>query len=230
MGILSSLFGGGKQRQDPATVFGPQVGPLSQLFGQAGGLANQQLGQVGPFAQQLSGQLGQQGQDFLGGLGQGAGQQLNQFMGPGFANQQLGALNQFSLQNLRGALGQVDQNAIGSGGFGGTAQGLAQGEAIGQANTAFNLAGAGILQNDLARQQQAATAQAGLQAQSGLGGLGQLGGLFDLGLSGFSAAFNPLLQAGAVIGQPTVLGGGGQQKNQGGIIPGLSGMFSPIKL
>ena len=158
----------------------------NQLFGAAGNIAQGQLGQVGQFGQQFS-------QDLVG-QGQGG---LNTLFGaadPNVLNQQLGALNQFSQQNLRGSLGQIGQNAIGSGGFGGTAQGLAQGEAIGQSNTAFNLGASQLIGN----QQQ-------LAQQGAAQGLGALGGLVNLGLGGFNAEFQPLQNLAQLLGPATVL-------------------------
>ncbi len=159
---------------------------LQSLYSQAAGLADQQRGLIGPQAQQLR-------QNLLGAGGQGLQTLLNA-NSPQVQQQQLSALNQFSQQNLRGSLGQVDQNALGSGGFGGTAQGLAQGEAIGQSNTAFNLGASQIL-----GQQQ----QLGLQGAQA--GLQSLGGLFDLGLAPFSSQFQPLQQFAQLLGGPTVL-------------------------
>lgn len=234
MGFFQDLFGGSEQQSQSTSqqqVASFQQPFLQQQFGAAQQLAQQQAGPIGQQAFPLAEQLSGQGQQLLSGLGQGAGQQLNQFISPdsGFADQQIGALGQLLQRNLSQSLGQVSQQAVGSGGFGGSRQGLAQGTAIGDTQLAFGAGAADILQGDVQRRQAAATSQAGLQAGSALGGLESLQGLFNLGLSGFGAQFAPLQAAAGIIGGPIIEGQSqstGSGTSSGGVIPGLSGLFS----
>ena len=216
MGFLDTVFGG--QKSSPSSVFNADF--FKQLQGQAGGLATEQMGQVGPFAQQMAGQLGQQGQQFLGQLGQ-AGQQISPFLDQSFANQQVGALGGMLNRNLQTNLQGINAGSVAAGGAGSGRQGLAQGQAIGDTQLAFGAGASDILSQDLARRGNLAMGQAGIQAQSAMGGLGSLNPLMELGLSGFGAAFNPLMQASQVAGgSPTVLGGGSSASN---------GMLAPIQ-
>lgn len=218
MGFGSKLFGGSKS--SPATVWGPQADFLKTLYGDAQAVAGAQMGQIGGVAHPLSQGLLGQGQQFLGGLGGGAGQQLNPFMGPGFAEQQIGSLQSLLNRNLEQNLTGLSSNAIHLGGTSNARLGLAQGQAIGDTQLALQAGASDIMQNDLMRQQQAAQAQAGLQAQSGLGGLSQLQGLFNLGMSPYGAEFGPLQALSGILGQPTVLGGG--SSSQRGITQGMN--------
>ena len=232
MGFLTELFGGSERQQttQSSTFLSPFQQPfLQQQFQSAQNLAQ---AQAGPISQQAFGsaqQLGQQGQDFLGGLGSQAGGQLDPFIGQGPTQQQIGSLGDLLQRNLGQSLGQVNQQAVGSGGFGGARQGLAQGQAIGDTQLAFGAGTAQILGQDVQRRQDAALGQAGIQGQTALGGLGSLQSLFNLGLSPFGAQFQPLQQAANVIGGPireTQATGQATGTGTPGIIPGLAGTTS----
>ena len=232
---------------------------LQFLRSQGAGIAGQQLGPGGPgdVGRNLGQQLSGAGQDLLGQLqaggagqlssqqlqeqaaqqaiaGQGAGQDfLTQRLSGGnpFLNQQIQALGadigqQFREQILPGIRG----NAVTVGGLGGGRGQIAEGLAAQRSQQTFGSLSAGLRQQDLAQQQQAATSLAQLQQQGQLGGgalagqsaaqqgqfaqagLGQLGGLFNLGLAPFGAQFQPLQSLQGLVGQPTVLS---QQQQQG---------------
>ena len=82
-----------------------------------------------------------------------------------------------------------------------------------------------ILQQDFARQQQAAGQQGLLQNQANLGGLSQLGGLFDLQQGGLLGQFGGLGSQQALVGAPTVLNQLREKtiKAQGGAVQGIFG-------
>ena len=219
MGALTALFGGSKGTTDPSFIDPQQQAFLQQL--QSGGLSLQQLLQ-GQF-QGLGGvaqQLGQQGQGFLGQLGQ-AGSQLGQFIGPGTTQAQIegvtGVAQNFLEQNLnqiRGGANQVGQ-------FGGSRQAVTEGAATGQAAAGLGGIVAQILGTDIQRRQDAAGQQGQQQlfgAQAGLGGLGQLFGLAQGGLTG---QFGGLGILQGLLGQATVLGGGGQTSTSPNIFSSL---------
>ena len=228
MGVLDSLFGGSQQTTQPGFVDPTQQAFLQQLF--AGGLGLQQ--QLQPQFQQLGGiaqQLGQQGQGFLGQLGQ-AGSQLGQFIGPGTTQAQIegvtGQVQNFLDIQQSGIRGQANL----AGGFGGSRQAVEAGAATGQAAAGLGGIISQILGTDIQRRQDAASQQGQQQlfgAQAGLGGLGQLFGLAQGGLTG---QFGGLGILQGLLGPATVLGGGGQQSSQKGIIPGLASLaqaFNP---
>ena len=79
-----------------------------------------------------------------------------------------------------------------------------------------------MMQQDLMRQQQAATSQAGIQAQTGMGGMAQLGSMFNLGMSPFQAQWQPLQNQAGLIGDANILSQGTKTSQEsGGIITGL---------
>ncbi|GAG27115.1 unnamed protein product, partial [marine sediment metagenome] len=127
-GILADL-----RRQGQGIQQGQNApGGIDQLFGLAGG-------------------LGQQGQGFLGGLGQ-AGQQLDQFMGSGFAQQQLGGLTNLINRNLsENQLPMLQRGATASGTLGGGRQAVSEGIAMRGANENLFNFGGDLLQQDLMR-------------------------------------------------------------------------------
>ena len=174
-----NLLNGGSQTDNFQSVDLNQQPFLDQVrlagqntFNQFGG-RQQHSGLVN--AQNLS----QQGQGLLGQLGSGAGQQLNQFTGEGFAGQQIDALSGILNRNLGLGLNDISSQFGQAGTTGSRAQVTGE-TALGDTQLALAAGSADILQGDLARRQQAAGLQAGLQTQSALGGLGQLGGLFNL--------------------------------------------------
>ena len=221
---------------------------LNFLRGQGGQIAQQQLGAGGPGAAGgvLGRNLSTQGQGFLGQLQQGAGGQLGSQQlqaqaaqqaiagqGPGadFLTQRLTSENPFlnqAIQSLGQDIGQQFQeqvlpgirgSAVQVGALGGGRAQIAEGLAAQRSQQTFGSLAAGLRQQDLAQQQQAAfglqqgalqggalagqgAAQQGQFAQAGLG---SLGGLFNLGLAPFGAQFQPLQQLSGLVGQPTVL-------------------------
>jgi hypothetical protein len=205
MSFLNDLFGGSESSQ--SSYIAPQQLPYLQNLWRG---AQNQL----PGIQGQVGQYQQQGNQFLGNLGQ-VGQNLNPYMGSGFADQQISGLQNLLNRNFsENLLPGISQGANAAGQLGGSRQGVAQGIAArGTQEALFNGAG-NFLQADLARQQQAATAQGGLQNQAGSIGLQSLPGLLNLGLS-------PLASLSQIIGSPTVLGES-QSYQTNGIIPGLA--------
>lgn len=225
MGLMSSLFGGSKTVNNPATVYGAQQPYLQDVWGGAQSLAGQQQGQIGPFAAELSQQLGQQGQGFMQGLGQGAGQQLNPFINNSMVAPQIGALGGLLNRNLQQGLAGITDQGIAAGGIGSARSGMAAGQALGDTQLAYGSGVADILGQDVLRRQSAAGQQAGIQASSALGGLSQLGGLYNLGMQPFQSQWLPGLMQSQITGSPTVLGGGGTSTQQGGIIPGIGSLM-----
>ncbi|GAG20947.1 unnamed protein product, partial [marine sediment metagenome] len=222
---FGGIFGGGENKQNPSFVDPAQAPFLDWLRTQGQDIAQGQMGAggQGDFANQLGGQLMGQGQQFLGGL-QNAGNQLNQFMGPGFMQQQIGALGQATQQNFGDLLGQIGGGASMSGGFGGTRQGVAEGVGLSRANTSFQQGVGNIMQQDLGRRQNAALGQAGIQNQANMGGIQGANSLFNLGMAPFQSQFAPLTNFANLVGQPTVLGGGGVDFQTPGILGGFGNL------
>ncbi len=221
---------------------------LNFLRGQGAGLAQQQLGAGGPgdVGQRLGQQLGGVGTRLLDQLQLGAGGQLSsqqlqqqaanqaiQGIGPGadflsqrvsgdnpFLNQQIQALGQDIGQQFREqVLPGIRGSAVQVGALGGGRAQIAEGLAAQRSQQTFGSLAAGLRQQDLAQQQQAAfglqqgALQGGALAGQGVAqqgqfaeaGLGNLGGLFNLGLAPFGAQFQPLQAFGGLLGGPTVL-------------------------
>ena len=176
------------QNTTQQAIFAPQQGGLESLFSAAGDLfQNQQAAQTASGFQQ-AGQLSAAGQNFLGGTqaladprSQIAAQEASLASG-------LGNLFQNQLNPA------ISSNAINAGGFGGSRQGVAQGQAIGQLGQAYT-EGLGDI-----------TARANQQALGAQGqGIASLGSLFDMGMAGYNNAWNPLQQYQSLLGAPTVL-------------------------
>ncbi len=228
-----------------------QQGQIGQLFGQSQGLLNQGQDFLGGIqgTQQGLGQFGgagfgqgQGGIDALAGIasGQNPAAQALQAQATGqnpFLQQQIGQLGEDITRQFERGIGATNAAAVGAGQLGGGRQGVAQG-LLGESATRQFAQGATQLRNqDLGRQQQAATSllgaqgaagqalgglgqQQGLgnqqaalqgllgQGQLGLGGLGQLQGQFNLGFSPFEAQFSPLQNFASILGGPTVLSEG----------------------
>ena len=175
---------GSESAQD---VYAPQAGPLGELYG---GVSTA-LGQAGDFARSagnVAQPLRAAGSEFLGNLGQ-LGDPSGQIAAQ-TASLQSGLGDLFSNEinpALRGG-------AIGAGGLGSSRAGLAQGAAAGQIGDAFTR-GLGDIH---ARANQGALA-------ANTAGIGSLGGLYDLGMARQNAAWAPLMQAGGILGGPSVL-------------------------
>ncbi|MCP4169330.1 MAG: hypothetical protein GY758_01000 [Fuerstiella sp.] len=201
------IIGGNKSdqhQQSTSQISAEQLPYLQNLWGQGQDLANQQMGNIGQESMRLSGGLFNQGQGFMSQMGSGAAQGLNQYQGPGYAQQQIGALGQLSQNYLGQALQGINSGAIGAGGLGGQRNQLMQGTAIGDATRGFQSAASNLMQQDLGRQQQAGIAQAGIQGQTAMAGMGQLGNMYDLSMSPFTAQWSPLQQQGSLIGGPAM--------------------------
>jgi hypothetical protein len=205
MGWLNDLFGGSESSSSQQIA--PQQLPYLQNLWR--GAQNQLPG--------IQGQVGQyqnQGNQFLGNLGQ-VGQNLNPFIGPGYAQQQIGAVQGLLNRNLsENLLPQISQSANAAGQLGGSRQGVAQGIALRGTQESLANTSADIYAQDLLRRQNAAQAQGALQTGAGATGLQSLPGLLNLGLS-------PLAALSQIIGSPTVLGQS-QSYQTNGIIPGLA--------
>lgn len=205
MGLLQDLFGGSESSQQ--SYIAPQQLPyLTGVWRGAQGALPGVLGQLPQFQ-------GLQNQ-FLGNAG---GQQLQPFIGPGFADQQVGAVQNLLNRNLsENLLPQLAQGANAAGQLGGARQGIGQGIALRGTSEALANTSADIYAQDLLRRQSAAQAQGALSQ----GALGQLPMALNLGLS-------PFASLSSIIGPPTVLGQSSSQST-GGIIPGLGSLFSGI--
>lgn len=182
--FLTSLF------QNAQTLFGNQgfqqgdaaQGMVNNLFSGAGPWA--QAG-TNPAVQQLM-QYGQQGNPHLQQQIQGYGQDLGDFY-----RQQL-------LPGIQGQAGLAGQQ-------GGSRQSIAAGMAGDSIAKQF-AQGATNLRSNAYGQGIQATGMAGdLAGQN----IGQMGNLFNLGMSPWQAAWQPLMNFANLIGGPTVLGGGG---------------------
>ncbi len=169
---------------------GGQAGGLQGLFGQAQGLFDQGQG----FQQQ-----GVNNQ-FLSALGQQAGGN------PELVAAQTAQLGQdigrFTQQQV---LPGIRRDAVGSGGFGGGRQGVAEGIAAQGAQDAFSRGAVGFQQADANRSLQAAGVGGGLLGQGAATGLGSLGQQFGLLQAPFQSQFQPLLDLAQILGGPTVL-------------------------
>jgi len=254
MGIFDSIFGGSKQSSSPSTVWGGQApflqglyqraynaslgmgsggSPIGQGMGQmgAGGPTIGQLRNMSPYERQqagrtspgqqygpgagqsygdplaaLGGSLTQQGQGMLGQLGM-----LGQSGNP-FAQAQIGQLGQGLGRLFQQQIAPTIQSQFGLGGtLGGSRQALALGQAGEGLGQAFTGGALDILGN---------SSQLALQAnQAGLNGLGQVFG------AGNAATFGSLPGLAGLLGNPTVLGGGGNMYQTPGILGGLGSLF-----
>ncbi len=203
MGFFSDLFGGSDSTQS--------IAPFQQPFLHSLFIRGNEASKA---AEAQSGQLFSAGQGFLGTLGS-AGQGLSQFAQPGFAQQQIGAVQNLLNRNLtENLLPAIGSGAVQAGGFGGTRQGIAEGIALRGTQEALSNTSADILASDLLRRQSAQAQSEQLASAGAVGGLSQLPGLSTLGL-------NPLLALAQIIGQPIVLG---QNKSSGGILPGIGSL------
>ena len=210
--------------------------PFQQGFQQnVSNLANQQFqasqGSFNQQAQQLGGQLSGQAGDFtnsLLGTAQGtslAAQRLQQ-LGSGsnpFLQQQISGLGGDFQRQLQQGLQGIGQGFASANQFGGSRQGLAEGQAIGQSVQAFGTQAAGLRGQDLTRQAQANQALLGAQNQAGAIGQAGLGDQFNLGLAPFTSQLGFIGQLGGIGGAPQVLAqqqSRQKQKDKGGF--GLS--------
>jgi len=252
MGLFDSLFGGSKSSSAPSSVWGTQAPFLQGLYQRAygaslgqgaggpmvggqpatggGGGGGRGGGLVGPWGlpvgggrrgtqpvptgggaaqyadplQGLGGSLATQGQQMLGNLGM-----LGQFGNP-YVQGQIGQLGQGLGRLFSQQIAPTINSTFAAGGtYGGDRQALALGQAgegIGQQFTAGAL---DLLGN---------SSQLALNAN--LAGLGGLGSVFQ---QGNNAVFGSLPGLSALLGGPTVLGGGSSSSSQNGI-------FAPLKL
>ncbi len=164
---------------------------LSGLFGLGGSLQDQGQG----FLSTLG------GNKFLGSLGQ----QARYDQGRVDQNiDQLGADlgRQFNQQVMPG----IQSEAIGLGGGGGSRQGVAEGIAAQGFADAMQRGSTDIMNQEVQRNMQAATAGGGLAMQGAMGGLQGMGNVFNMGLNPFMAQFAPFQAMNSIVGPPTVLG------------------------
>lgn len=171
-------------------------------------------------------QPGMDGYDPLSGLGQALTGQ-----GMGMLNQ-LGMLGQIGNPFVQAQIGQLGQGLgrmyqdyiaptinsqfTGGGSLGGSRQGLALGQAATGLGQQFTTGAIDLLGN---------STNTALQAnQVGLGGLGNVFG------AGNAGVFGSLPGLASLIGNPTVLSGGGSSSGSGSSSNGIMSMFSPIKL
>ncbi len=167
--------------------------------------------QIGPSIQDYAG-------DLAGGLMQGAGGWMSPGSNPAIQNlmarsQMTNPFLENQIQSYGQDLGSFFQNQILpgitsqaglSGQFGGSRHGIGAGLA-GQGIMDQFARGASQMRYDNYNSGQQAANFAGNLANSGIG---QMGDLYNLGMSPWSAAWAPLQNMGALMGTPTVLGGG----------------------
>lgn len=176
------------QTSTSQAIYGPQGSGLDSLYGAAGNLFGQISGGAQAQGMQLSDQLSGLGQGFLG-----------QMQGLSDPSAQIAAQEKSLSTGLGNLFSQqinpaISSQAIGAGGFGGSRQGVAQGQAIGQLGQAYT-EGLGDI-----------TARANNQALQAQGmGIGSLPGMFDLGMAGYNSQWSPLQQYAGLLGGPTVL-------------------------
>lgn len=242
MGLFSKIFGGNKgttsQQQDPATVWGGQSPYLAGLYQRAQnaslGLGPGGFGPVYSPIQQPAGKRYpsspvQQGYDPLSALGQSLTQQGQGMLG------QLGMMGQVGNPFAMGQIGQLGQGLgrmfeqsiaptinsqfAGQGGLGGSRQALGLGQAAEGIGQQFTSGALDILGN---------SANLALQAnQAGLGGLGDVFGAGNMGV------FGSLPGLAGLLGNPTVLGGGGTGSGRNtedpGVLGGIGNFFGGIR-
>lgn len=195
-------------------MFGPRQGSLG------GRLQNMMLSNM-PAEQQ-----GMAGYDPLAGLGQSlAGQGMGMLGQLGMLGQVGNPFVQAQIGQLGQGLGRMYQDYIaptinsqfaGGGSLGGSRQGLALGQAATGLGQQFATGAIDLLGN---------SASTALQAnQYGLEGLGSVFG------AGNAGVFGSLPGLASLIGNPTVLSGGGSSSGSGSSSNGIMSMFSPIKL
>jgi len=199
-----------------------QLPALQNLMANAQGLYDQFSGPLLQRSQDLSNQFGGMQQDIIGQLqNTGLGRQAQPFLdtlstlsqqGNPYLQDQIGALGTDIQRQLQGSLQNIGQGFVSAGQYGGSRQGLAEGQAVGQATDAFAQQAAALRANSL--QQQQGAAQAGLGAlnqnqavqtaalQQALGGIG---GAYNLGLAPYLGQADFLGSIASIIGSPTVL-------------------------
>lgn len=169
-------------------IYGPQGDQLESLYGAAGNLFGNIQGPQGAQGQQIGNELSGVGMGFLGQT-----QQLADSQGQIAAQEAslASGLGNLFRDQINPA---ISNNAIQAGGFGGSRQGVAQGQAAGQLGQAFT-EGLGDI-----------TARANAQALGAQGqGTASLPGLFDMGMAGFNNQWSPLQQFAGLLGGPQVL-------------------------
>ncbi len=172
------------QRLGNAATFG--------TMGAAQGLANSQLGEQGQRAQQQLALQGNNANPFLQG--------------------QIGGLARDAQQLSQQLLGDVGEGFVSAGQYGGSRQGLAEGQVMEGVLDNFLQQSANLRSGDLDRQLQANTAlmqgglqQQGLQQQGLQASAALMPQLMNLGLSPYTAQMGMLSQLGGILGDPTVL-------------------------
>ncbi len=110
-------------------------------------------------------------------------------------------IGRFTTEQLQG----IGSGFVSAGQFGGSRQGLAEGQAIGRGIEEFAQQAANLRAGDLDRQLQAAETGAGLQLEAGIAGPVAAQQLFNLGIAPSLAQFAGLQQLAGLLGDPTVL-------------------------
>lgn len=246
-------MGGSKSKpatQAPSTVWNPQTPYLQDLYSQAQNTYNanqgntQAQGYLDQFGQQLGmagNQFGMANQGLQGGYGAlgDARQGFNSFMNPGAnpASDMYARMagQQFNEQIMPGLQG----DAMVAGGLGNSRAGIAQGLAGARMGQQLQDWNAQLYGEDMNRKLQASQGLAGLGGQYGdlagmQGQLGQqyglLGGQYgQLANAQQSLPWMALNQYRGLLGNPTVLGGGGTGATQassgwGGTVASLAGL------
>lgn len=186
---------------------------LAQLYGQAQDVNQQVQPELQAQIDRSGGRIFNQGAAAVQGL-TGISRGTNPFiqnlmarsqMANPYLDQQIGGLardiGRFTTEQVQG----IGQGFVSAGQFGGSRQGLAEGQAIGRSIDEFAQQAANLRGGDLDRQLQAAQAGAGLQLQAGVAGVPAAQQLFNLGISPALAQFASLQQVAGLLGDPTVL-------------------------
>ncbi|GAF76867.1 unnamed protein product [marine sediment metagenome] len=202
--IHNRLFGGSSSQQQASSFIDPQqAGYLGNMWG-GGNQLMQQQGGIGQAAGQFAGSLYNQGQQGMNMLGQG-GQAMQPFTNNSFLPQQLQGLYGMAQQGIGDAMGQISGMGLGSGGFGGARQGLAEGTAASRGMTGFLGAAGDLMQSDLMRQQQAASTMGQQNMAGGMGMLGGMSPMYSQGMAPFSAQWSPFQNQAQLLGAPAIL-------------------------
>lgn len=215
---------GGSSQGSSSTFVDPNQAPfLQDLYGNAQGAFQQLQPQLAQQAAQFGQNLNQQQSVFTNNLAQTAGganpflqnlQQLGSGQNP-YLQQQISGFGGDIQRQLEQSLQGIGQGFISSGQFGGSRQGLAEGQAIGRSLEEFAQGAAGLRGSDLARQAQANQAGLSLQNQAAQLGQGGLQNAFNLGLAPMTSQLGFLGQLGGIFGDPTVLAQSSSKGRQG---------------
>lgn len=209
-------FGGGSEKSSSSSrqFIAPfQQQALQRLFNDAEGVFNQTQPGLQERSQQVGNRTFSQGARNLNqitGIAEGSNPFIQNLLARSqgenpFLQGQVDALGRDIGRFATEQLQDVGQGFVSAGQFGGSRQGLAEGQTIGRALDEFSQGAGALRSQDLERQTQAATQAANLQLGAGQAGLAGAEQLFNLGLSPFLGQFAGLNALSGILGDPTVL-------------------------